>query len=73
MIDYRSDTFTKPSPRMLEAMFRAKVGDDVFGEDPTVNELEGLCCGAVWNGSCYILPKRHYDKSNSNKMPHTAR
>ena len=42
MIDYRSDTFTQPTPLMLEAMFRAKVGDDVFSEDPTVNELEAL-------------------------------
>lgn len=42
MINYRSDTFTKPSAGMLEAMFRAEVGDDVFGEDPTVNRLEAL-------------------------------
>lgn len=42
MIDYRSDTVTKPSPAMLEAMFSAKVGDDVFGEDPTINELENF-------------------------------
>ncbi len=42
MIDYRSDTFTKPSPGMLEAMFNAEVGDDVFGEDPSVNKLESL-------------------------------
>ncbi|HSU50804.1 MAG TPA: low-specificity L-threonine aldolase [Segetibacter sp.] len=42
MIDYRSDTFTKPSPGMLEAMFKAEVGDDVYGEDPTVNKLEAL-------------------------------
>ncbi len=40
--DLRSDTFTKPSPAMLEAMFKAPVGDDVFGEDPSVNELESL-------------------------------
>jgi threonine aldolase len=40
MIDLRSDTVTKPSKNMLESMFEAKVGDDVFGEDPTVNELE---------------------------------
>jgi threonine aldolase len=39
-IELRSDTFTKPSKEMLEAMFSAKVGDDVFGEDETVNELE---------------------------------
>lgn len=40
IIDLRSDTFTKPTPGMLEAMWNARVGDDVFGEDPTVNELE---------------------------------
>ena len=40
MIDLRSDTITKPTPGMLAAMFAATVGDDVFGEDPTVNELE---------------------------------
>ncbi|MEZ4803090.1 MAG: GntG family PLP-dependent aldolase [Gelidibacter sp.] len=39
-IDLRSDTVTKPSKEMLEAMMSAKVGDDVFKEDPTVNELE---------------------------------
>ncbi|GAA4733732.1 low-specificity L-threonine aldolase [Flavisolibacter ginsenosidimutans] len=42
MIDYRSDTVTKPSKAMLEAMFSAPVGDDVFGEDPSINELENL-------------------------------
>ena len=42
LIDFRSDTVTKPSPAMQEAMFKAKVGDDVFGEDPSVNELELL-------------------------------
>jgi threonine aldolase len=40
IIDLRSDTVTKPSAAMLEAMFKAPVGDDVFGEDPTVNKLE---------------------------------
>ncbi|MEO5643602.1 MAG: GntG family PLP-dependent aldolase [Bacteroidia bacterium] len=39
-IDLRSDTVTKPTPGMLEAMFHAKVGDDVFNEDPTVTALE---------------------------------
>ncbi len=39
-IDLRSDTVTKPSKEMLDYMFSAPVGDDVFGEDPTVNELE---------------------------------
>ena len=40
MIDYRSDTVTKPTKEMLEFMFNAPVGDDVFQEDPTVNELQ---------------------------------
>jgi threonine aldolase len=40
MIDLRSDTVTKPTKGMLEAMMNAKVGDDVFGEDPTVIALE---------------------------------
>ena len=39
-IELRSDTFTKPGPGMLAAMQRAETGDDVFGEDPTVNRLE---------------------------------
>lgn len=41
-IDYRSDTVTKPSPAMAEAMQQARLGDDVFGEDPSINELEAL-------------------------------
>ena len=40
MIDLRSDTLTKPSPEMHTAMMSAEVGDDMFGEDPTVAELE---------------------------------
>ncbi|MCW3116166.1 MAG: ltaE [Chitinophagaceae bacterium] len=42
IIDFRSDTVTKPTKGMLDAMMRAKVGDDVFGEDPSINELESL-------------------------------
>ncbi len=41
-IDLRSDTVTQPSTAMKEAMMAAKVGDDVYGEDPTINELEAL-------------------------------
>jgi threonine aldolase len=42
VIDFRSDTVTKPTPAMQEAMFKAKIGDDVFGEDPSINELEHM-------------------------------
>lgn len=40
VIDFRSDTVTKPTPAMQEVMQKAALGDDVFGEDPTINELE---------------------------------
>ncbi|AVF93639.1 low-specificity L-threonine aldolase [Vibrio diabolicus] len=39
-MDFRSDTVTQPTQAMREAMFKAPVGDDVYGDDPTVNELE---------------------------------
>jgi threonine aldolase len=41
-VDLRSDTVTKPTPAMRDAMSRAEVGDDVYGEDPTVNRLQKL-------------------------------
>jgi len=42
VIDLRSDTITHPTPEMRKAMFEAEVGDDVYGEDPTVNRLEAM-------------------------------
>jgi threonine aldolase len=42
IIDLRSDTVTKPTPAMRQAMAEAEVGDDVYGEDPTVNRLEAM-------------------------------
>lgn len=42
IIELRSDTFTKPTPEMLAAMMKAEVGDDVYGEDPTVNILQEM-------------------------------
>ncbi|WP_417360554.1 low-specificity L-threonine aldolase [Gallaecimonas pentaromativorans] len=44
MIDFRSDTVTQPSPEMRHAMAQALVGDDVYGDDPTVNALEAFAC-----------------------------
>jgi len=40
MIDFRSDTVTKPTPAMQQAMFNAKIGDDVYGEDESITQLE---------------------------------
>jgi threonine aldolase len=42
IVDMRSDTITQPTPAMRQAMSEAEVGDDVFGEDPTVNRLEEM-------------------------------
>jgi threonine aldolase len=53
MIDLRSDTVTKPSPAMREAMANADVGDDIYGEDPTVNRLQEI--GAAMVGKCAAL------------------
>ncbi len=46
-IDLRSDTVTKPTPDMKEAMLAAEVGDDVYGEDPTINKLEALAANML--------------------------
>lgn len=55
-IDYRSDTVTKPTPGMLEAMMTAKVGDDVFGEDPSINELESLAANMFGMEAALFCP-----------------
>ncbi len=46
-VDLRSDTVTKPTPAMREAMANAVVGDDVYGEDPTINRLQELAAGMM--------------------------
>jgi threonine aldolase len=47
VIDLRSDTLTIPTPAMREAMASAEVGDDVFGEDPTVNKLQAMAAAML--------------------------
>jgi len=47
VVDLRSDTVTLPTEEMRGAMSRAELGDDVYGEDPTVKRLEELGCVAV--------------------------
>ena len=47
VIDLRSDTVTHPTPAMRRAMFEAEVGDDVYGEDPTVNRLEAMAAARM--------------------------
>jgi threonine aldolase len=55
-IDLRSDTVTKPTPEMRQAMAEAKVGDDVYGEDPTVNRLEGLSADLMGKEAGLFVP-----------------
>ena len=56
MIDLRSDTVTKPSREMREAARDAEVGDDVYGEDPTVNELEAAAADLVGMEDALYVP-----------------
>lgn len=56
MIDLRSDTVTKPSPAMRKAMYDAEVGDDVYKEDPTVNELEEFASSLFGKEAALFVP-----------------
>ncbi|MEW6082692.1 MAG: low-specificity L-threonine aldolase [Bacillota bacterium] len=56
VIDLRSDTVTRPTPEMREAMYEAEVGDDVYGEDPTVNRLEALAAEMAGKEAALFLP-----------------
>jgi threonine aldolase len=56
MIDLRSDTVTKPSPAMREAMARAEVGDDVFGDDPTINRLQQVAAEIMGKEAALFVP-----------------
>lgn len=56
VIDFRSDTVTKPTQEMREAMYRAEVGDDVYGDDPTVNRLEEIAAAKVGKEAAVWVP-----------------
>lgn len=56
MIDLRSDTVTLPTPEMREAIARAELGDDVYGEDPTVNRLEAMAASTMGKEAALLVP-----------------
>jgi threonine aldolase len=56
MIDLRSDTVTRPTPEMRRAMMEAEVGDDVYGEDPTVNRLEQRAAEITGKEAALFVP-----------------
>lgn len=55
-IDLRSDTITRPSPEMRQAMYEAEVGDDVYGEDPTVNRLQDRVAALLGKETALFVP-----------------
>jgi threonine aldolase len=86
MVDLRSDTVTRPTPAMREAMLSAPVGDDVYGEDPTVNALEermaalfgheaGVFCpsGTMTNQIACHVHTRHGDEIICEEGAHIYR
>lgn len=56
MIDLRSDTVTKPSEKMRQAMFNAEVGDSIYKEDPTVNKLQEMAAEITGKESAVFVP-----------------
>ncbi len=56
MIDLRSDTVTQPTPEMREAMYKAEVGDDVYGDDPTINHLQEIAAAKVGKEAALFVP-----------------
>ncbi len=56
IVDLRSDTVTRPTPAMREAIARAEVGDDVYGEDPSVNRLEAEAAARVGKAAAVFVP-----------------
>ena len=59
-IDLRSDTVTQPTQEMREAMYRAQVGDDVYGDDPTMNELERKAAEMLGKEAALFSTSRSY-------------
>ncbi len=56
IVDFRSDTVTRPTEEMRTAMYNAEVGDDVYGEDPTINILEELAANLVGKEAALFVP-----------------
>ena len=72
MIDLRSDTVTQPTPEMRQAMFVAEVGDDVYRDDPTVNELERYAAEILGKEAALFVPSGHMGNQLA-VMTHTRR
>ena len=62
IVDLRSDTVTRPTPAMRDAMAAAEVGDDVFGDDPTVNALQERIAAALGKEAGAVRHQRHAEQ-----------
>src|ERR1700746_3693288 len=71
LIDVRSDTVTRPTPAMRAAMAAAEVGDDVYGEDPTINRLEARAAEIFGREAGLFLPSGTMGNQIAIKL-HTA-
>ena len=72
-IDLRSDTVTRPTPEMRRAMAEAEVGDDVYGEDPTVNRLEQRAAEILGKEAGLFVPTGTMGNTIAIKIAHGAR
>ena len=68
VIDLRSDTVTKPTEEMRQAMYRAEVGDDVYGDDPTVNELEAYAAEVVGKEAAIFVPSGTFGNHGNRSL-----
>ena len=73
VIDLRSDTVTRPTPGMRAAMASAEVGDDVFGDDPTVKRLEERVAGLLGKEAALFVPSGTMSNQICVPRPHPAR
>ncbi|WP_459129038.1 low-specificity L-threonine aldolase [Guggenheimella bovis] len=71
-MDFRSDTVTKPTDKMRESMLHCAVGDDVYGDDPTVNELEALAASMLGKEAALFVPSGTFSNQCAI-MTHTRR
>ena len=67
IVDLRSDTVTRPTAEMRAAMAAAEVGDDVYGEDPTVNRLEQRSAEIFGKEAALFVPSGMYGESDCDQ------
>lgn len=72
MIDLRSDTVTRPTAAMLQVMMHAETGDDVYGDDPTVNQLEAETARLSGKAAALVPAHRHTGQSGGAAVPLSA-